>query len=79
VRHHLDLLRAPGLTRRRLRHTTLLRDLEHLRRWDLAGRSPHAAVISPEDAMHFLSLHARTLHPDALDGAPHHDPEALPR
>lgn len=77
VRHHLDLLRAPGLTRRRLKNTTLLRDLALLRRWDLAGRSPNASVISPEDAMQHLRAHAHTLHPDALDGAPHHDLEAL--
>lgn len=44
VRHHLDLLRAPGVTRRRLRGAPLLRDLEQLRRWDLAGRRPDAVV-----------------------------------
>ncbi len=51
VRHHLDLLRAPAQTRRRLRGTASLRDLEHLRRWDLAGRSPSASVCSPEEAV----------------------------
>lgn len=51
VRHHLDLLRAPGATRRRLRGKTELADLERLRRWDLGGRSPHALVGSVEEAV----------------------------
>jgi hypothetical protein len=50
VRHHLDLLRDPGATSRRLHDTVRLRDLELLRRWDLAGRSPRAIVCSPEVA-----------------------------
>lgn len=79
VRHHLDLLRAPALTRRRFQRSPRLRDLELLRRWDLAGRSPRATVISPEDALQLLAPHVHTLHPDALDGAPPHDPEALVR
>jgi hypothetical protein len=54
VRHHLDLLRAPGQTRRRYRGTAQLSDLEQLRRWDLAGRSPTAPVCSPEEAVHTL-------------------------
>ncbi len=54
VRHHLDLLRAPGQTRRRYRGTTHLSDLEQLRRWDLAGRSPTAPVCSPEEAVNTL-------------------------
>ncbi|MES2642376.1 MAG: HD domain-containing protein [Myxococcota bacterium] len=51
VRHHLDLLRDPARTRRKLRGTALLRDLEALRRWDLAGRDPRAVVCSVEDAI----------------------------
>jgi predicted HD phosphohydrolase len=51
VRHHLDLLRAPGATRRRLRGTRTLADLERLRRWDLAGRVPGAWAPALEDAV----------------------------
>lgn len=51
VRRHLDLLRDPARTRRRLRGTVLLRDLEALRRWDLAGRDPRAVVGSVEEAV----------------------------
>lgn len=52
VRHHLDLLRDPRRTRARLHGTPALRDLERLRRWDLAGRDPRARVRSPEEAVH---------------------------
>jgi len=51
VRHHLDLLRRPGPTKRRLRGTAALVDLQRLRRWDVGGRSPHAIVSSPEAAL----------------------------
>lgn len=51
VRHHLDLLRSPAATKRRLRGTPALADLARLRRWDLAGRSPRASVLAPEDAL----------------------------
>ena len=51
VAHHLDLLRAPRRTRRRLRDPGQLRDLTRLRRWDLAGRVPTARVPSPEQAL----------------------------
>lgn len=51
VRHHMDLLYAPIRTRRRLRGSQQLRDLEMLRRWDLAGRVPDAWVMEPEDAL----------------------------
>lgn len=51
VRHHLDLLREPARTRRALRGTPRLRDLELLRRWDLAGRDPHALVGSVDQAV----------------------------
>lgn len=60
VRHHLDLLRAPRIARRR--HAARdLRDLERLRRWDLAGRSPHAHVPSPHAALALLDHHGRSL------------------
>jgi hypothetical protein len=54
VRHHLDLLRIPGLTRRRLRGTAALTDLQRLRRWDVGGRSPTASVIDPDAALAIL-------------------------
>ncbi|MEM6926942.1 MAG: HD domain-containing protein [Myxococcota bacterium] len=54
VRHHLDLLRAPRRTRRRLRGTERLRDLERLRRWDVGGRDPDATVGTVEDAVDSL-------------------------
>ena len=51
VEHHLDLLKHPSRTRKRLRGSTQLRDLEQLRRWDLAGRKTNIAVIDPEKAI----------------------------
>jgi hypothetical protein len=54
VRHHLDLLKEPRRTRRTLRGTPELRDLEHLRRFDLGGRDPRAQVLSPETAFDIL-------------------------
>lgn len=66
VRHHLDLLRAPGVTRRRLRDTDRLGALERLRRWDLAGRSPRAVVPSPEEAISYLTRFADRIAPDAI-------------
>lgn len=51
VAHHLDLLRAPRATRHLLANTPQLRDLQRLRRWDLAGRDPLARVCSPEQAV----------------------------
>lgn len=54
VRHHLDLLKNPRLTKRRLRGSNALVDLQHLRRWDVGGRSPHAIVLSPEIALSML-------------------------
>ncbi len=54
VRHHLDLLKEPRRTRRSLRDTQRLKDLEHLRRFDLGGRDPRAEVLSPEAAFDLL-------------------------
>ena len=64
VRHHLDLLRHPGVTRRRLHGSVNLRDLELLRRWDLAGRSPFAPVCSVAEAVGFITRDPVALHPD---------------
>jgi len=62
VRHHLDLLRAPGRTRRRLRRRPhALRDLVLLRRWDLAGRDPNARVCSIDAALVSLDPPLRDL------------------
>jgi hypothetical protein len=74
VAHHLDLLRAPALTRRRLRGTARLRDLELLRRWDVAGRSRHAQVCAPEDVAGYLARNAHCIAADVVDG--HEDHEA---
>jgi hypothetical protein len=54
VRHHLDLLDAPVATKRRLRGSPVLTDLQRLRRWDVGGRSPRATVIEPEAALAIL-------------------------
>jgi HD superfamily phosphodiesterase len=51
VRHHLDLLRDPRRTRRRLYGSRELADLERLRRWDLRGRRRDARVLTPEAAL----------------------------
>ncbi len=74
VRHHLDLLDAPGVTRRRLRGTSALQDLQRLRRWDVGGRSPFAVVLDPEAALAVLfdGLDLATLSPDGQP-APDHE------
>lgn len=74
VRHHLDLLDAPGVTKRRLRGTTALADLQHLRRWDVGGRSPFATVLDPADALVVLFDGADpfSLSPDG-QAAPDHE------
>jgi hypothetical protein len=54
VRHHLDLLDSPGATKRRLRGSRELADLQRLRRWDVGGRSPRAAVLTPDAAIGIL-------------------------
>jgi hypothetical protein len=75
VAHHLDLLRAPALTRRRLRGTSILTDLEHLRRWDVGGRDPHAIVMAPEEAMNVLVKHTRELSTVGAPAPEIHAPE----
>lgn len=61
VRHHLHLLVAPRLTRRWLRNTPQLRELELLHAWDLKGRSPHASVMQPREAIDILMEHAAVI------------------
>lgn len=74
VRHHLDLLDAPGVTKRRYRGTSALQDLQRLRRWDVRGRSPSASVLDPEAALGVLldGLDLATLAPDGQP-APDHE------
>lgn len=70
VRHHLDLLRAPRQTRRRLAGTPALHDLEQLRRWDLAGRAPTASVCSPYEALHTVVAALAAMPPNAHEERP---------
>jgi hypothetical protein len=69
IRHHLHLLIAPKRTRRWLRNTPQLRELELLRAWDLKGRSRHATVMTPTEAINILMKHhSHLLHrSDATD------------
>jgi exopolyphosphatase/pppGpp-phosphohydrolase len=80
VRHHLDLLHDPGLTKRRLRGTQALADLGRLRRWDVGGRSLHARVPSPEDALSLLLFEGAdiSLLADGGEPAPMYDPRKDP-
>lgn len=75
VRHHLDLLRAPGITKRRLRGAPALADLGRLRRWDVGGRSPTARILTPEAALEllFANTDMTTLSPGG-EPAPFNDP-----
>ncbi len=58
IRHHLHLLQAPRRTRRWLRNTPQLYELELLRCWDLKGRSPYATIITPKEAIELLVRHS---------------------
>jgi exopolyphosphatase/pppGpp-phosphohydrolase len=75
VRHHLDLLTAPALTKRRLRSTTALGDLQKLRAWDVGGRKPSAHVRGVEAALdELLAGDLDVLGPEG-EPAPGHDDE----
>jgi predicted HD phosphohydrolase len=81
VRHHLDLLDAPAATKRRLRGTRALGELQLLRAWDVGGRKPDAHVSTIDDALAILFQGGvdATLSPDG-DAAPlddHDDAEAI--
>lgn len=65
VEHHLDLLRAPAVTRRRTRDKALLADLERLRRWDLRGRDPRASTPGVQEALASLVPYFPALCADA--------------
>jgi ribosomal protein L32 len=54
VAHHLDLMRRPSVTKRRYRRTSLLVQLQQLRRWDVAGRQRLAHVMTPEQAIEIV-------------------------
>jgi putative nucleotidyltransferase with HDIG domain len=54
VRHHPDLLEAPARTKRRLRGTAALHDLQRVRAWDVGGRKPYAAGPHLEAALETL-------------------------
>lgn len=56
VKHHLDLAHSPCKTKQRLAGTNQLTNLQQLRRWDIAGRDPHAWVRTPEQALD-ITLH----------------------
>lgn len=77
VRHHLYLLRAPGLVRQRLRGTAALRDLESLRRCDLGGRARDASVLLLSDALMLLLERPETILPDGDPAPLCHDLEEL--
>ncbi|MCP4675023.1 MAG: HD domain-containing protein [Deltaproteobacteria bacterium] len=51
VEHHMDLVRDPKGSRISLAKNPRAADLLQLRRWDLAGRSPHAWVSPLEAAL----------------------------
>lgn len=75
VKHHLDLLRTPAVTKRRLHRSRALTDLQRLRRWDVGGRSPIAIVATPEIALEMLFDKAdMTLLSPGGEPAPFHDP-----
>jgi len=76
VRHHLHLLVAPKRTRRWLRNTPQLRELELLRAWDLKGRSPIVSVITPKDAIDILMMHTSSILPSS-DAAYYYENKAL--
>lgn len=60
IHHHMDLLTHPKRTRKQWAGHIRLLELENLRKWDLAGRSPHANVPSPEDAIALLLPHLQS-------------------
>jgi hypothetical protein len=76
VRHHLDLLVAPALTKRRLRGTTALTELQRVRAWDVGGRKPNASVPGIEAALEtLLAPGYEVLTAEHGEPAPAHDNE----
>ena len=54
IHHHLDLLKHPSQTKRLLKSSSRLKQLNLLRRLDLRGRDPYAEVCTPEFAVNFV-------------------------
>lgn len=61
VRHHLDLLIHPAITKRKFKNTTKLKQLTLLRDLDIKGRDPYADVCSPEYAVDCVLQHIPTI------------------
>lgn len=61
IEHHLDLLNNPTKTRRQLKGTSQLANLEKLRRWDLAGRKVGVEVMSVQTALNILHPHSHKI------------------
>lgn len=61
VAHHLHLLTILKRTRKRLRGTTALNELEQLRRWDIGGRKRDCSVPSPEAAIFSILEHIQVI------------------
>ena len=62
IKHHLDLLKNPGHTKKRIRHKHhKLIQLQKLRNWDLAGREPLVDVMSAEEAISILMQHKKMI------------------
>jgi hypothetical protein len=77
VQNHLDLVTAPCATRRALRGTRELHDLQLLRAWDLAGRVPGARVWPASCAVEQLFGLGASLLIDPIAGEPapmNHEP-----
>ena len=54
IAHHLDLMKSPQMTRKRLANSNKLKELSLLRRWDMAGREPDVEVRQPEEALDLI-------------------------
>lgn len=56
IEHHMDLLKHPARTRKRLCNSQALHDLEKLRKWDLNGRQTNVDVCPPEQAIKLIAV-----------------------
>lgn len=66
IEHHLDLLINPAKTRKQLKGTPQLTNLEKLRRWDLAGRKTGVDVMDIQTALNILHPHSYKILDDSL-------------
>ncbi len=78
VRHHLDLLKTPALTKQRLFGTAQLADLKQLRRWDLAGRQAKVWVPTLENALFHLMNRMNHNEPEFCDSSSSSYPSLSP-